>query len=104
MSNSFYHKDLTEAQWNRIKFVFEEKPKVGRPPLNFRTVFNALKCYGVELGGKKILADKAYSSEQIRFFVAEHGAVACIPDISFYSLLMLFTFNLPTTLGNEEFF
>ena len=39
MSNSFYHKDLTEAQWNRIKIVFEEKPKVGRPPLNPRTVF-----------------------------------------------------------------
>ena len=59
MSNSFYHKDLTDAQWNRIKFLFEEKPKVGRPPLNSRTVFNTLKCYGVELGGKKILADKA---------------------------------------------
>ena len=42
MSNSFYHKDLTEAQWNRIKIVFEEKPKVGRPPLNPRTVFNAI--------------------------------------------------------------
>ena len=42
MSNSFYHKDLTDAQWNRIKIVFEEKPKVGRPPLNPRTVFNAL--------------------------------------------------------------
>ena len=35
---------------------------------------------GVELSGKKILADKAYSSEQIRFFIAEHGAFACIPD------------------------
>ncbi len=23
MSNSFYHKDLTEAQWDRIKFLFE---------------------------------------------------------------------------------
>ena len=29
---------------------------------------------------KKILADKAYSCEQIRLFLAEHGAVACIPD------------------------
>ena len=35
---------------------------------------------GVELGGKKILADKAYSCEHIRCFLAEHGAVACIPD------------------------
>ena len=35
---------------------------------------------GVELGGKKILADKAYSSEQSRFFLAERGAVAYIPD------------------------
>ena len=96
---------------------------------------------GTELKGKKILADKAYSSEQMRVFIAEHGAVACIPDkanfkimpliqnctsnaisskgffsesritvtsppvtinwlfalkISFYSLLLLFTFNLPT--------
>ena len=194
MSNSFYHKDLTEAQWGRIKFVFEKKPKVGRPPLNPRRVFNAIlwilksgarwrdlparygnwnsiyhkfrlwcsqglfeqllqlinadakeatlleldstfckvhqsacsalkdqavgssrggkntKVHvlinermqllnvvltggnvhdseaaialleGVKLNGKKILADKAYSCEQIRFFIAEHGAVACIPD------------------------
>ena len=42
MSNSFYHKDLTEAQWNRIKYLFEEPKRVGRPPLNPRTVFNAL--------------------------------------------------------------
>ena len=35
---------------------------------------------GTELKGKTILADKAYSSEQIRVFIAEHGAVACIPD------------------------
>ena len=35
---------------------------------------------GVELGGKTILADKAYSGEPIRFFIAEHGGVACIPD------------------------
>ena len=42
MSNSFYHKDLTEAQWNRIKFMFEKPAKVGRPALNPRSVFNAL--------------------------------------------------------------
>ena len=35
---------------------------------------------GIKLKGKTILADKAYSCEQIRVFIAEHGAVACIPD------------------------
>ena len=194
MSNSFYHKDLTEAQWNRIKFVFEKPAKVGRPSLNPRRVFNAIlwllksgarwrdlpdrygnwnsiyhkfrkwcslglferllklinagtkdttlleidstfckvhqsacsalkeqaigssrggkntKVHvlinekmqllnvvltgghvhdsepaiellkGVTLKGKTILADKAYSCEQILVFIAEHGTVACIPD------------------------
>ena len=194
MSNSFYHKDLTDAQWNRIKFVFEKQVRVGRPPLNPRTVFNGIlwilksggrwrdlparygnwnsiyhkfrqwcslglfdrllkvlnaaakeatlleidstfckvhqsACSGrknqaigssrggkntkihvlinermqllnviltggqvhdsepalallsgIELGGKKILADKAYSYSQIHVFLAEHGAFACIPD------------------------
>ena len=194
MSNSFYHKDLTDAQWNRIKFVFEKPAKVGRPSLNPRTVFNGIlwilksggrwrdlparygnwnsiyhkfrrwcslglferllqlingdakgatllemdstfckvhqsACSGrknqaigvsrggkntkvhvlinermqllkviltggqihdsepvfdlfddVELVGKTLLADKAYSSEQIRVFLAEHEAFACIPD------------------------
>ena len=42
MSNSFYHKDLTDSQWNRIKFLFEEPAKVGRPQLNPRRVFNAI--------------------------------------------------------------
>ena len=194
MSNSFYHKDLTQAQWNRIKIVFEEPPKVGRPSLNPRIVFNAIMwilksgarwrdlparygnwnsiyhkfrrwcslglferllkfinadaqaatllemdstfckvhqsaCSGlkgqaigssrggnntkihallnermqvfnvvlsggqindsekaielfenVNLAGKTILADKAYSSEQIRSYIEEHGGRACIPD------------------------
>ncbi len=194
MSNLLYHKELNDAQWNRIKCLFEEPKKVGRPPLNPRKVFNAIMWIlksgarwrdlparygnwnsiyhkfrlwcslglfdrllkvintnakevtlleidstfckvhqsacsalkdqaigvsrggkntkvhvlinermqllkviltgghvhdsepalallsGVELGGKKILADRAYSSEQIRVFIAEHGAVACIPD------------------------
>ena len=194
MSNSFYHKDLTDAQWNRIKFLFEKRAKVGRPSLNPRTVFNAIlwilksgarwrdlparygnwnsiyhkfrlwcslglferllkiinadskdttlleidstfckvhqsacsalkeqaigssrggkntKVHvlinermqllnvvltggqvhdseevtallkGIKLTGKKILADKAYSCEQLRVFLAERGAVACIPD------------------------
>ena len=35
---------------------------------------------GINLTGKTILADKAYSCEQMRVFIAEHGAVACIPD------------------------
>ena len=194
MSNSFYHKDLTDAQWNRIKSVFEVAKRVGRPSLNPRMALNgilwilksggrwrdlparygnwnsiyhkfrlwcrlglferllkiinagtkdttlleldstfckvhqsacsALKdeaigasrggkntkvhvlinermqllnmiltggqvhdseaavalLKGIKLKGKKILADKAYSSEQIRFFIAEHEAIACIPD------------------------
>ena len=194
MSNSFYHKELTDAQWNRIKFVFEEKAKVGRPQLNPRIVFNAIMWIlksgarwrdlparygnwnsiyhkfrlwcsqglfekllklinsetdnttlleidstfckvhqnacsalkeqaigvsrggkntkihvlinermqllnvvltggqvhdseaalallkGIKLKGKTILADKAYSCEQIRVSLAEQGAVACIPD------------------------
>ena len=40
MSNSFYH--ITDEQWNRIKNLFKERKKVGRPPLNSRTVFNAV--------------------------------------------------------------
>lgn len=42
MSNSFYHKDLTQAQWNKIKFLFEKAGKVGRPSLNPRTALNAI--------------------------------------------------------------
>ena len=42
MSNSFFHKELTDAQWNRIKFLFEEPAKVGRLALNPRRVFNAI--------------------------------------------------------------
>jgi len=200
MSNSFYHKDLTDAQWNKIKFVFEKREKIGRPSLNSRSVFNAIlwilksgarwrdlparygnwnsiyhkfrrwcslglferllqlinagtkdttlleldstfckvhqsACSGrkeqaigssrggkntkvhvlinermqllnvvltggqihdsepalallsgVELSGKTILADRACSSEQIRLFIAEHGAVACIPDKANYRI------------------
>ncbi|PUU99497.1 hypothetical protein DCD76_18510 [Acinetobacter baumannii] len=41
---------------------------------------------GIELDGKKILADKAYSFEQIRSFSVEHGAVACIPDKSNFKI------------------
>lgn len=37
---------------------------------------------GIELGGKKVLADKAYSSEKIRAFIQKQGATVCIPDKS----------------------
>ena len=40
MPNSLYH--ITEEQWNRIKCLFPKEKKVGRPPLNSRTVFNAV--------------------------------------------------------------
>ncbi len=36
MLNLFYHKELTDAQWNQIKCLFEETKKVGRPSLNPR--------------------------------------------------------------------
>ena len=42
MSKSFYYKTITNAQWNRMKIVFETPGKVGRPPLNPRTVLNAI--------------------------------------------------------------
>ena len=42
MSNLFYHKDLNDAQWEKIKFIFEESKRRGRSPLNSRTVFNAI--------------------------------------------------------------
>ena len=196
MSDLLYHKELNDAQWNRIKCLFEEPKKVGRPPLNPRKVFNGIlwilksgsrwrdlpSCYGnwnsiyhkfrlwcesglfelllhlvnadaqattlleidstfckvhqsacsglknqaigvsrggkntkihviinermqvlnvvltggeihdsepaidlfagVELNGKKVLADKAYSCDKIRNYLEEHGAQACIPDKS----------------------
>lgn len=42
MSNLFYHKELTDAQWGRIKCLFAEPKKVGRPPLNPRVVLNGI--------------------------------------------------------------
>lgn len=42
MSNSFYHKDLRDAQWNRIKDLFPKEKKVGRRPLNPRKVFDGI--------------------------------------------------------------
>ena len=192
MSDLFYHKDLSDTQWDRIKFVFEKPKKVGRPSLNPRTVFNAIMWilksgarwrdlptrYGnwnsvyhkfrqwcrqglfkrlmnqftdeatsllemdstfckvhqaacsasktqaigssrggkntkihvllnekmqvinvilsggqihdsekaiellanIDLAGKKVLADRAYSCEKLRSYLVDHGAIACIPD------------------------
>lgn len=37
---------------------------------------------GIELTGKKVLADKAFGSEKIRDYLAGHGAIVCIPDKS----------------------
>lgn len=42
MSNSFYHKDLRDTQWNRIKDLFPKEKKVGRRPLNPRKVFDGI--------------------------------------------------------------
>ena len=42
MSNLLYHKEITEVQWNRIKFLFAEPKKVGRPSLNPRTALNGI--------------------------------------------------------------
>ena len=42
MSNSFYHKDLTDAQWNKINFLFPKPKSVGRPALNSRIVLHAI--------------------------------------------------------------
>ena len=169
MSDLFYHKDLSDTQWDRIKFVFEKPKKVGRPSLNPRTVFNAIMWilksgarwrdlparYGnwnsvyhkfrqwcrqglfkrlmnqftdeatsllemdstfckvhqaacsasktqaigssrggqihdsekaiellanIDLAGKKVLADRAYSCDKIRSYLESHGAQVCIPD------------------------
>lgn len=42
MSNLFYPRDLTKAQWNKIKFIFEKQKKKGRPTLNPLKVFKAI--------------------------------------------------------------
>ena len=42
MSNLFYHKDLSNKQWDRIKFLFEKAKKIGRPSLNPRVVFDGI--------------------------------------------------------------
>ena len=42
MLNSFFHKELNDTQWNKIKFLFETEKRVGRPSLNPRKVLNAI--------------------------------------------------------------
>lgn len=42
MSDLFYHKDLNDEQWEKIKCMFEKSKRRGRPSLNPRTVFNAI--------------------------------------------------------------
>ena len=43
----------------------------------------AIKLFNnVEIVGKKILADKAYSCQAIRAYLEKRGAVVCIPDKS----------------------
>ena len=49
---------------------------------------------GITLKGKTILADKAYSCEHIRVFIAEHCASACIPDKSNFRIKHAFDSEL----------
>ena len=42
MTKIFYHKDLTDEQWNKIKFLFERERKIGRPTMNPRNAFNGI--------------------------------------------------------------
>ena len=135
MSNLLYHKEITDSQWNQIKFLFEEPKKVGRPSLNPRTVLNGIlwilksgarwrdlperygnwnsvntKIHvllnermqllnvvltggqihdsatvfelfaGIEFEGKKVLAERAYSCDNVRSYLEQRGATVCIPD------------------------
>ena len=42
MSNTLYHKEITDAQWLRIKSLFPESKKVERPQWNSRTAINGI--------------------------------------------------------------
>ena len=42
MSTLFYHKELSDKQWKRIKCLFEKTTRVGRTSLNPRMVFNGI--------------------------------------------------------------
>ena len=78
MSNSFYHKDLTQTQWNINERMQGLKVILtGGQIHDSKLVVELFK--GVEFKGKKVLADKAYSTEFIRSYLQEQGAVVCIP-------------------------
>ena len=49
---------------------------------------------GIELKGKKVLADFAYSSEKIRNYLEEHGAQICVPDKSNFKIKHFFDAEL----------
>ena len=49
---------------------------------------------GIDLAGKKVLADKAYSCEKIRNQLEERGAHVCIPDKSNFKLKHFFDSEL----------
>ena len=51
MSDLFYHKDLNDAQWGRIKFLFEVAKKIGRQSLNPRIVLNGI-IWMMKIGGR----------------------------------------------------
>ena len=48
----------------------------------------------IELNGKKVLADKAYSCDKIRDYLEEHGAQICIPDKANFKVKHAFDANL----------
>lgn len=89
MSNLFYHKEITDAQWNKIKFLFPKK-KVRRPPLDPRTVFNAI-LWILSSGARwQLCADKSSNrsvawrpkstsliEEAIRDYLEKRGALVC---------------------------
>ena len=64
----------------RCMFRLEKSGNRGGKNTKVQSAVALLK--GIKLKGKTILADKAYSSEHICVFIAEHGAVVCIPDKS----------------------
>ncbi len=66
MSNSFYQKDLTDTQRNKIKFLFEKSKKDAR----------RLRIFAISL---------LVSTNQLSVF----SILFCLPR-------QLFTFNLPT--------
>lgn len=48
----------------------------------------------INIAGKTILADRAYSSEKIRNYIENHGATVCIPDKSNFKITHFFDYQL----------